>query len=83
MVAVLSLQTAVLSLFAPNFEARVLNAVTGGLACLVTLTIGVFMVLHARKERARYDKNFVGKDNEYIIGYNRDGYFEEYGVDKK
>lgn len=83
LVAVLSLQTAVLSLFAPNFEARVLNAVTGGLACLVTLTIGMFMVLHARKERARYDKNFVGKDNEYIIGYNRDGYFEEYGVDKK
>ncbi len=82
LVAVLSLQTAMLSRFAPNYEARVLNAVTGGLVCLITLAIGIFMVLHARKEKARYDgANFVGKDNEYVVGYNRDGYFEEYGAD--
>lgn len=84
LVAVLSLQTALLARFAPNYEARVLNAVTGGLACLVTLAIGVFMVWRAKKEKARYEKaNFVGKDNAYVVGYNRDGYEEEYGENKK
>ena len=84
LVAVLSLQTALLARFAPNYEALVLNAVTGGIACFVTLSIGVSMIKHARKEKARYKReNFVGKDNEYVIGYNRDGYLEEYGADDK
>ena len=81
LVSVLTLQTALLGAAKLGFDPRVVNAVTGGVVCAITVALGTFMLIfsvHAKKrlvaQEARALQTLADSG-----GYNRDGYREEYG----
>ena len=52
MIAIFSLQTAMLSQFGSQDLAimQLANSVTGGIVCVLVMIIGIYMIIHARKE---------------------------------
>ena len=53
LVSVLALQTAMFRAFSPESDLGYLNAVTGGVVCLLTVLMGVLMVISANKTIVR------------------------------
>ena len=81
LVSVLSLQTSLFYAFPPAFDPATLNGVLGSLVCLLNVAIGVYMIIVAALEDKRINKleENERKEVEYLRGYNREDYYEEYG----
>lgn len=82
LVSVLSLQTSLFFAFPPAFDPATLNGVLGSLVCLLNVAIGVYMIIVAAQEDKRITKleEDERKEVEYLRGYNREDYYEEYGL---
>ena len=81
LVSLLSLQTALLSLIRTDLVPAVINAITGGLVCLVELAIGVYMIVHSgvKYKKIKRKEKLLRMQAQGDNGYNRDGYVDEYG----
>lgn len=81
LVSLLSLQTAVLTLFPSVLKQALINGITGGLVFLLELLLGIYMVVFAIIKHKRMKKREVlMAEQEELRGYNRDGYQDEYGA---
>ncbi len=82
LMSVLCLQTSIVAAFPPkNTTAAVINGVTGALVCLITLALGLYMVVFSVKEKRRLlaqEALYVETASGLEVGYNRDGYYDEY-----
>ena len=81
LVTLLSLQTAIFAAFEPPFSHAIVNAVAGSLVCLVTMTLGIYMVSFSCSvcKKLKLQEEILKREHENIPPYNRDGYREEYG----
>ncbi len=80
-VSILTLQTAILAVVQPSFNPRTLNAVTGVIVCIGLMSLGIIMVAYSHKAKRRLSgaqRRNEYRRKEHSLGYNRDGYKEEY-----
>lgn len=79
--SVLSLQTALFAKLPFEINLAMWNSIMGGLVCIITAVFGVYMLIfsaHAQK-RLMAEEVQASQWARQEEGYNRDGYFEEYG----
>ncbi len=82
LMSALCLQTAILA--ASEWSAvtvTLLNGITGGGVCLLTLALGIYMVVFSVKVKGRVlarSAELAEETEENTVGYNRSDYFEEY-----
>lgn len=81
LVSVLSLQTSLFFAFPPAFDPATFNGVLGTLVCLINVAIGVYMIVVAAQEEKRISQREEDerREAEYLRGYNREDYYDEYG----
>lgn len=79
--SVLSLQTALFAKFPIEINLPMWNSIMGALVCVVTAMFGIYMLIFAAHVQRRILAEEVqdAQRNRQEDGYNRDGYFEEYG----
>lgn len=80
-VSILTLQTAILAVVQPNFNPRVLNALTGVIVCVGLIALGVLMIVYSHRAKRRLSgaqRRSNNRRKEHGSGYNRDGYREEF-----
>ena len=77
-VSALTLFTALFAAFPLKREVNVdiVNALAGGIVCVIIVALGSFMIVFAEHARKRVQAR---DNNGGVGGYNRDGYREEYG----
>lgn len=85
LVSVLTLQTSLFYAFPPAFDPATLNGVLGTLVCLLNVAIGVYMIIVAAQEEKRIKQmeEEERKQAEYLRGYNREDYYDEYGIGRR
>ena len=80
LVSALTLLTAVFAVYPPSFKPSVINATAGILVCGYIVGLGIYMIINSVRFEKRLEKlEKYRKIPEEIVGYNRDGYQEEYG----
>ncbi len=88
LMSVLCLQTSILAAYPPkNITLAVANGITGALVCLITLGLGLFMIVFSVRAKRRllaHEAEFAETaGNLHPVGYNRDGYYDEYQEEKR
>ncbi len=82
LMSILCLQTSIVAWRPPtSMTTALINGITGGVVCLITLALGLYMVIYAGAEKKRLTlkkKIDEGAHSPLETGYNRDGYGEEY-----
>ncbi len=82
LMSVLCLQTAILAA-APidGVAVAIWNGVTGALVCAITFALGIYMLVFAAKSKEKLlsqEIEYAQKWGGEVVGYNRDGYHDEY-----